>query len=140
MKEEIIKEETSILGKEKGFDIWTEFFYLKDYGFCTFGEETLHLLDPNEIVYDVNQEFEGYGVENKFPAPTQRLLQKWLKKIHDIDVIVEVYNKKYLIMLFKGLHNMNIKYYEANISILFDVYEDALEVGLVEGLKLIDEI
>ena len=99
IKEEIIKNETAIISREKGFDI-----------------------------------------ENKLPAPTQSLLQKWLRKIHDIDVIIEVHNEKYLIMLFKGLHNKNIKYYEANISLLFDIYEDALEVGLIEGLKLIDQI
>ena len=67
---------------------------------------------------------------------SQSLLQKWLREKYDIDVIINTYR------------NQNQKYYKYFISEksknvvkseeYYNIYEDALEVGLQEALKLIN--
>ena len=88
----------------------------------------------------------------KYPTPTQSLLQKWLREEHNIFVEVKINER-----LFKSLHehSHNIKclkwrwtnycniddsefIYESFCSqITYDTYEEALEIGLQEALKLI---
>ena len=66
---------------------------------------------------------------------SQSLLAKWLREKYDIDVIINTYR------------NQNQKYYKYFISEkskdvikseeYYNTYEDALEIGLQEALKLI---
>ena len=66
---------------------------------------------------------------------SQSLLAKWLREKYDIDVIINTYR------------NQNQKYYKYFISEksknvikseeYYNIYEDALEIGLQEALKLI---
>ena len=79
------------------------------------------------------------NVESSFP--TQSLLQKWLREVHKLNVIVNLTHG------FKNVHYYSI-IYDCNIHRpkelnLYDVnnyiktYEQALEKGLQEALKLI---
>ena len=108
MKEELITFETAKLAKEKGFDIEVLNHYNHEYSY-----------DKAEIFQDdvKNSELESY----EYSAPTQALLQKWLREVHEINVI------------------------RVNFEIKSDIdmcthktYEQALEKGLIEALKLIE--
>lgn len=75
---------------------------------------------------------------NQNTFPTQSLLQKWLREVHDIHIIVKVFwDSKF-----------NIRTYAADIfkigqkpiqrkRIVRPTFESALEDGLFESLKLI---
>lgn len=69
------------------------------------------------------------------PCLTQSLLQRWLREVHGIHLIIgvgklpESKNTFYTCTL--------IKYNRMNIGTIFDTFEEALEIGLQEGLKLI---
>jgi len=132
MKEQLITFETAKLAKEKGFKFNedSEDFYkysgYYNYGRIGDGEWSLN------TVYDIETLHWGSELTEIIDTPTQSLLQKWLREIHNIDVNVLPYN--------------NIKkYYEVYVNLAvttwsgYSTYEKALEIGLLEGLKLLED-
>jgi hypothetical protein len=129
MQEQLISFKTAKLAKEKGFDencaegfsfencTKTGYFNVEGGLFCN-SELAIH----------------------QYTAPTQSLLQKWLRDIYNIEVFV-----------YRTMKTINGYRYgcvgerwldEETTEYLFNVYankeyEDALEVGLYEALKLI---
>lgn len=162
MKEQLVKFETAKLAKEKGFNEPVLYHYLDDEGEGTF------ILTPNEShfstevkmvrgvidvgetnnvtttenLYDIfNEEIEWY-----ISAPTQSLLQKWLREVHDIHIEIrnyQEYDKDNYAHTLNFTKNANYKNEEGNkigqiISRkYFDIYEEALEEGLYQALLLI---
>ena len=108
MEEDIISLKTAKLAKEKGFDIPCAKIH------TTFW---IPYLSP------------------KYYAPTQPLLQKWLRVEHNIHVYVVPNNTK------RPEGNYEVCVYSNNEKLYyhfgFDTYEEALEKGLFEALKLI---
>lgn len=122
MKEQLITFETAKLTKEKGF---SEFTY------------TVYNENGKSFVF--NSGFLSRAT--RIPAPTQSLLQKWLREKHNIVVWLKPYHAE-----LNG-------YYSDNWSVYIDDshgrhlitdyiyvhgYEKALEKGLQEALKLIE--
>ena len=77
-----------------------------------------------------------------FPAPTQALLQKWLRERHHIQV--EVNYRKFPVKTYDGYFFIcattkyhRIESYLGNDGIGFKTYEDALEAGLQCGINMI---
>lgn len=70
------------------------------------------------------------GIEALYNAPTQSLLQKWLREVHQILLTVEysLSENDWFYYLYKQ---------EFNKYIHFKTYEEALEAGLQQGLTLI---
>jgi hypothetical protein len=69
--------------------------------------------------------------------PTQSLLQKWLREVHKIDVFCDCIGSG---LYYSVIYDNNVK--EDETDKVFEQenttsYEDALEIGLQEGLKLI---
>ena len=128
MKKQPISFETAKLAKEKEFDIKTTHYYLVD--------EKKHILN---ISKEYSIEGLNWNVRStRISAPTQSLLQKWLREVHDIDISIRLnqfgYGYMYAINNIKSCENIielkggpNYKW----------TYEEALEVGLQEALKLI---
>ena len=148
MKEELIKFDTAKLAKEKGFDLDLEdilYFYTK----------------PRSKMFGIDEHFRSYPIKNTpkklykvgeyaclnigslIPAPTQSLLQKWLREVHDIHVVpvpetqFSSYHEvmetsKYMCMVY-----CNNTYYEVFEDYGKWNYEEAFEVGLQKALKLI---
>lgn len=122
MKDELIKFETAKLAKEKGFFVWCQLRYKHSGQGCKL--EPSPFLKPSP---DRGQVF----------APTQALLQRWLREVHGVYIVVDYYGK--------GEHLIEVLNYRGN-NILeetlkdaeFKTYEEALEAGLVEALKLIE--
>ena len=131
MNEQLISFETAKLAKEKGFNIEVKtYFDIKKFGDkpCEFYGR-LNANDYNswddKLKKNINA---GY-----ISAPTQSLLQKWLREVHNIHIAV----------LPKILPSNEIKYYcfkgkiKKDFKDLYNTYEEALEKGLQEALKLI---
>ena len=72
MKDELISLETAKLAKEKGFKL--------NLCIYNYSEENDYKIGLN--VY-TKQDLIDYEI---FPAPTQSLLQRWVRKIHNIEV------------------------------------------------------
>lgn len=158
MEEQLISFETAKLAKEKGFKELCFNYYFEDGVFKEnilkttngyYGEDVSFEFD--ELLENWNSEFlttkngdrcfgcsKNRGYFETFSAPTQSLLQKWLREKYMIIVTSDP------IMGFSFCkYSWNI-YIHSNIWRLdkftakqFDSYEQALENGLQEALKLI---
>lgn len=125
-----IKFETAKLAKEKGFDVDNKIYFL-----------------PNGKMDSIlGLKVDGIKKSDCFLAPTQSELQEWLREIHKIDIYIRGYEFGY----YPSLNNVppnnqgSVKYIDRRWNLMnqegFDYlhkYEDALEVGLRQALKLI---
>ena len=122
MKEQLISFDTAKLAKDKGFKGDVTHFYELD----TIGNN--QLLKLPIIPHDHQQEV--------FQAPTQSLLQKWLREVHNTPIWVKAHlesETKEIIYWVQGIG------YDGSwtSTYWFKTYEEALEKGLQESLKLI---
>jgi len=145
MKEQLITLETAKIAKDKGFNItlentdedWKSNYYEPNDMRYHYHRDSKKYSPLSDYYADTNQNFQQYG-DNKHPhidAPTQALLQKWLREKHDIHIVmVSGYsgfpNYDVCVMLNKTNHLREDKDY---------YYEEALEKGLQEALKLIKQ-
>jgi len=119
MKDERITYETAKLAKDKGFSVSTGDTYEQVYDSSSGKLARASHLNYHSIVL----------------APTQSLLQRWLREECNIQVYV-----------YSSTANMNGKpvdwIYEGSVRLDrrdgLDSYEEALEKGLQEALKLIE--
>lgn len=150
MEEQLITLETAKLAKEKGFD-WKTHDYFNKNKYSTKYKHSIGYIDDywgDNYNYDWNTNGEPFKPFSKdcYSVPTQSLLQKWLREIHKIDIYVKGYGFGYY-----PCHNNvppanqgNVKYIDRRWNLQneerFDdliTYEQALEKGLQEALKLI---
>ena len=135
MREQLIAFETSKLAKDKGFDLHAFQDCYNSHGY-TYGNGWCERLDDFfEDGTFSNSEMESKGLIDYYTAPTQSLLQKWLREEHDLDVNVMCLRyKRYFYKIFKH----DVKLIQLNdVVISYPTYEEALEEGLQEALKLI---
>lgn len=148
MEEQLVTFETAKLAKEKGFD-WDCRMVYKG---C---KEGLYLAKDKKYIYHKYKRFpykqsstrKNSVMSNakipRYTAPTQSLFQKWLREVHNINVSVRHVIEDYYICemtflsgkyMFKDAHRV---YLYNLIDTHFKTYEEALEKGLQEALKLI---
>jgi len=145
MKESLITFETAKLAKEKGFNELVKTLYISD----------------NDVVKSAKANNSGRTNSNYteredykvYSAPTQSLLQKWLREEHNLSVEVEF---DYSYEIDEGKGNYSDAIFTVKISNISNprkndvfspswqrrdgnqfTYEGALEKGLYEALKLI---
>ena len=141
MKEELITVKTAKLARVKGFDI------VCDRGYYLHGSEDSNV----ELLLWVS----GEQDEPEFGyAPTQSLLQRWLREKYNCEIEIIIHTHGDLedqIVKCKEdkLWEVCVNYYGANFEMpvegteddfneaFLNTYEEALELGLQEGLKLI---
>jgi hypothetical protein len=125
MKEQLIEFKTAILAKEKGLP--QNIHYFSDY-------------DSRPPYYGINNEL-CKGDEKRFGTCrtiSQSLLQQWLRENYNYHFICEIgiENEDLKNPYFKyRMHNPEIG--SSTIGGVTDTYEEALEKGLIEALKLI---
>ena len=117
MKNQLISFETARLAKEKEFNVTCRSMYNKS-GKSFYEKEGWY-----------------WGAPNQFVAPTQSLLQRWLREKHTL--IVYCLPKITPTNDFVWYTNFNIKESKKSWANCYSTYEDALEVALLEALKLI---
>jgi hypothetical protein len=124
MEEQHVSFETAKLAKKKRFDI------IQRYGM----EASLYNKDGNHTYY-ANYGFMYSGLSDGYiSAPTQSLLARWIREIHNIHI--EIYcNASGWGYILTKLNGTTIK--EIMDDVFFDSNESAFEVGLNEALKLI---
>lgn len=118
MKELLITFETATLAKEKGFEIKTKHWY-----------------DQIEVLNPVRGPRGAMCYDNVGYAPTQSLLQKWLREVHKLIVNVgyvwEYDSTPYTFFIYNEGHSSPINSWVHD----YTSYEQALEKGLQEALK-----
>jgi len=112
--------ETAKLGKEKGF---------KDNECKQYNRIGTHIYESIASVRVLSDL--GFVI----PAPTQSELQKWLREVHKIDVLVVNYYKDYSCTIKKTSDQHRDG---KMLNILESSFEVALEKGLQEALNLIN--
>lgn len=113
----LISFNTAKLAKEKGFNVKTKNWY-----------DQTGVLNPTKGI-------RGAMVYHNFGyAPTQSLLQKWLREKHDIFLNIDLIEGKY-VPTYKLTNDMSRV--STMLNIYFNTYEESLEKGLQEALKLI---
>jgi len=157
MKDEIITFETAKLAKEKGFNI-PVYNYINPDGVFDCVKPTTYnddgdnnydidqlggtiLQDYNNVEIDICEietvgcYFNADGIEENYSAPSQSLLQRWLREKHKINI-----------SMINGSNTVNLYYYEINKTNKFPIkgdgsknytYEQALEESLLKALELI---
>jgi hypothetical protein len=130
MTDQLISFETAKLAKEKGFSSYSDCAYL----------------GTKHIESGIDMSNENHKEDSWCEAPTQSLLQRWLREEHWIHVVPECRSSAglYFVWIFKmhsssthtktgkGATAQRIGNYQLNYT-----YEEALEIGLQEALKLI---
>ncbi len=123
MEEKLITFETAKLAKENGFDV-----------IQTYGQASSLYNNDGKHTYYMNYGFMYSGLnEGYISAPTQSFLQKWLRENFEIIVLVEyIYDDEK-----NWYYTFPSNPRELSEDEYFDTYEEALESGLQEALKLI---
>ena len=137
LREKLISFETAILAKEKGFKNACDRFVNKDNEYIFMPD----LLYPNNSEFSHNSEEDPEVVEWKelmktlVLAPTQSLLQKWLREVHKISIKIDDYYTNSRVRFDYNVCELGSQ--EDNPVGIFETYEEALEIGLQAALKLI---
>lgn len=132
MQETLISFETAKLAKEKGFDEPCAYYSILDFqNFKADGKIYQARLGDGSYGDNVLQFVKRTNQPHLAGASTQSLLQKWLREVHKIHVLLVFKpNQKYdyeidTIEDYYTFHDPQL------------TYEEALEKGLFEALKLI---
>jgi len=125
MKEQLISFETAKLAKEKGFGgkgLTTSNGYFRSENLCNI---------PCNNKSD-------FCAQDECSAPTQSLLQKWLRDTYKLEILViRPYNfSGEVYWSYDGYNNGVINLLNPDYN-EYKSYEEALEKGLFEALKLI---
>lgn len=132
MEDQLISLETAKLAKEKGFK--PERDWNPDYvkGYIEHAEYKLTEIREEDWI-----------VEGYYLAPTQSLLQKWLRELHKIHICIDFWYEgdTYFTYVFRNAMDkieVELKGLSNDPSLIKTAtYEQALEIGLQEALKLI---
>ena len=129
MEDTLISFDTALLAKEKGFNnINCKAVYenTKEYDF---DEDTWTLYNKS-----INEKKQS---KNKILCPTQSLLQKWLREVHNIHIEIYSHNNDWYFIL-QSTHYPKSFEFKSQCEKDYQTYEEALEEALQESLKLIN--
>ena len=152
MQEKIVKFKTAKLARKKGFypssyeikNVPEDFYYeVSDSRRYVYAH--LNGNNKNEVELVLPFVFKEQNLDYIYlcDAPTQSLLQKWLREVHNVYVVSRPSNtddglkkSKFVSEIYFN-HRMRGLYGQHNVVDYFSSYEEALEKGLQEALKLI---
>lgn len=130
MTDQLISFETAKLAKEKGLSI------LQMFGWIT---KFYHPRTKSLLALGRTGKCKIYSL---YYAPSQSLLQKWLREEHNLNIVIMTSintNNKFEVSIEEIVKqfgtDMTDSVYCKDVE--YDTYENALEAGLLEALKLI---
>ena len=145
MEEQLISFETAKLAKEKRFNLQvTNYYNTNKIPYCETGIE--YMSDKDTISNWNNGKgcYPTLAKDVNCSAPTQSLLQKWLREVHGIDITVMPEWQKEKRVYYVGFSYINSSnkidiFFSKNndVKVQYKTYEESLEIGLQEALKLI---
>lgn len=133
MKEQLISFETAKIAKEKGFNWVCEWWYVL--------RPTTRGIIGNIIVGELRWGTKTCASslfiedDNYAFAPSQSLLQRWLREYHNMHILICLYPDRRWFWKIEFLKECPDTMHNGHGS----TYEQALEGGLQEALKLIDD-
>ena len=150
-----IKYETAILAQKKGFNWYCDGYYdvnnqqvnswkdkaVKDcLEYDTFYSERAVKYLEEEYYYQFDNNIDCY-----ISAPTQSYLNKWLRENHNFQIEISPYHclgkeKPYGLTIDWLYSTGKWSYIEYEGENNFEIWEDAMEKGLVESLKMLKDI
>lgn len=144
MEEQLITLECAKLAKEKGFNIPTLFRYQGNHNagleyidlFDEIGEEQVSESQFGYVIKGSTHNDDSYLVP-RLSAPTQALLQKWIREKHDIQLFVAPIGAEpigYVAIVPKCYIGKG----EPKNQGVFNTYEEALEAALIQALNFIE--
>lgn len=122
MTEELVTLETAKLLKEKGFNKFCSFAYIDEYCNLMSVHTTNSLIDKMGL---------GYS------APTQSFAQKWLRQEKNLHIEISYMYGNYWIYDILTIPEHDLVGLSDRPIIRYETYEEALEAGIFEALKLI---
>ena len=139
MKDQIINLETALSAKNAGFNIRCENVYAEtlaheDYNRHTGDEYDVEYVPPRVLSRDGYDDFIKIVCE----APTQSLLQKWIREEHEFIILINYsyWDDNFMFEICGRRVNSDILL-GIDFSNRFETYEESLEFGLLETLQLI---
>lgn len=121
MEEKLIEFSTAKLAKEKGFHLNTPKAYIYRYQEHQSKDYVANLTN-NPLHCDIC-------------APTQSLLQKWIREVHNISIKIDDFYTNGKLRFDFSVSELGSQ--DDNPKGIFEDYEEALEMALFEALKLI---
>lgn len=132
IEEQFVSFDTAKLLKEAGFDVPCRGVYVTDRtGYYEFRE-----YDNKQTKDDLCWNTED-GFQYEYLAPTQALAEKWLREVYNI-AIYSLYDddmEQWFYVVDAFTKNPVIDVFQSGSE--YDSYEEALESGLQEAIKLI---
>ena len=132
IEESFVSFDTAKLLKEAGFDVPCRGVYVTDRtGYYEFRE-----YDNKQTTDDLCWNIED-GFQYEYLAPTQALAEKWLREVYNI-AIYSLYDddmEQWFYVVDAFTKNPVIDVFQSGSE--YDSYEEALESGLQEAIKLI---
>jgi hypothetical protein len=125
MQEKLIEFDTAKLAKQKGFNVKTIWAFTKE------GEEQYSSGDEED------NNMYNHNLWDNYSRPTQSLLVKWLREIHQISVKIDDFYTNSKIRY--GFNVCELGSQDDNPQGIFITYEKALEAGLKKALKKINK-
>lgn len=133
MQEELISFNTAKLAKEKGYDeVALLIYYDPPKNHSVLGPVICGPGYSRHYNYYKNKPKDG---SERIHANTQSLLQKWLREKYNINVLIEFDSISYGYRLIY----VDERYTDKVVFEMWDSYEEALEMGLQEALKLLPD-
>lgn len=124
LEEQVVSFKAAKLAKEKGF----RFYTVNSYCF-----------------FQSTREYElvSFKENKRIPAPTQSLLQAWLREVHDIHIQILIHSWSertyYYKIHSKRAYVSNSSKFILDSDVVIGRYVDVLEKALHHGLNLIKE-
>ena len=157
MKDTLIQYDTAVLAKEKNFLVYTDYWFenTKETGITTnnygldrnYPRKEIELCSieyPGEegtedyIKLELDKDDSLISYEKGFYfAPTQSLLQKWLREVHNIHVSSDINEEGTWDFVLIDIKILTCMFNSLNTDIAYNTYELALEEGLKQALLLI---
>jgi hypothetical protein len=125
--EEICTYEVAKLAKKKGFNVPTDRYY-------HIYNDVIEAQNSLEMTRDGCADFYNSLNRCRCAAPTQGILQRWLREEKGLHISIPLHKGEY--KYFWGIDSLNRKKKEEDIAYnLFDTYELALEAALKYALE-----
>ncbi len=133
IEEQFVSFDTAKLLKEAGFDIPCRGIYRTDRTGDYVFRKYEHKNTKDDLCWSSTD-----GFQYEYLAPTQALAAKWLREVHKLHVFAKRTYEYALDKFSWGYYIQSSNYeYCKNFEIGFDSYEQAIEKGLCEAIKLI---
>lgn len=137
MKDELIKYDTAVLAKEKGFDWECSNVYNEDK---QIEELPYYGGDGSGVLINSNVNNTSTGENFLCTTPTQSLLQRWLREVHKKSVQIQHVNRLKEESWVYNIANLPVGMlilYLQDYNSTYPTYEEALEEGLKQALLLL---